>query len=238
MRTLLVSAIWLVACGGGGTSGNATEAGVVDGPVAPTMITISGTASSRGLGGTTPVDAATIAAYRNTDEATPVAMTTTNAQGNFSLTFDTGGMALVGFLKATKNGFAATYVYSPDPLAADTTGIPVNMLTSGNYDTIYTITQTSQMANTGTVAVIVRDAAMMPVAGATVSSMPAATYKYNGSNGLPNANASSTQADGTGYMLNAMPGPITVTASKTGLTFRSFPVKAFADSLTTTLIIP
>ena len=238
MRTLLASAITtlLFACGGGGGNGDGNPD--VDAPVAPMTITVSGTASSRGLGGTTPVDAATIGAYRNTDEATAVATAMTDAQGNFSITLDTGGMALVGYLKATKNGFATTYVYSPDPLAANTTGIPVNMLTTSTYDTLYTITQVSQMANTGTVAVIVRDAAMMPVAGATVSSTPAATYKYNGNNGLPTANATATNADGTGYMMNATPGAITVTASKSGSTFRSFPVKAFADSLTTTLVVP
>lgn len=201
-------------------------------------ITISGTASSRGLGGTTPVDAATIAAYRSTDDANAVAMATTDAQGNFSITLDTGGTALVGYLKATKNGFAATYVYSPDPLAANTTGIPVNMLTTGTYDTLYSLTQVQQAANTGTIAMIVRDAANMPVAGATVSSTPAGTYKYNGGNGLPNASAMMTQADGTGYVMNAPVGPITVTATKAGTTFRGFPVKAFADSLTTTLVIP
>ncbi|MDQ3366284.1 MAG: hypothetical protein M3680_12735 [Myxococcota bacterium] len=236
------------ACGGddgGNTSGadastdssGTTDAGV-DGPVAPAMITLTGTATARSAGGAAPVADAVIAAYRDADEATPIAMTTTSATGTFTLTVPTGGVALDGFLKATKAGFVVSYLYAPAPIATDTTMLPMNMLTTGNYGTVYALAGVGEEDAKGTIAVVVTDAANMPVAGATVSSTPAATYKYNGANGLPSSSATATAADGVAYMMNAPLGAVTVTAAKAGSTFAANGVKAFDGALTTTLIVP
>ncbi|MBA3818937.1 MAG: hypothetical protein H0X17_08600 [Deltaproteobacteria bacterium] len=249
MRTYLpILLLGCFACGGddGGNTGGAdastdssgTIDASVDGPIAPAMITLSGTATSRTVQGAQPVADAVIAAYRNADEATPVAMTTTTASGAFTLMVPTGGVALDGFLKATKAGFVATYLYAPAPIAADTAMLPIIMLTTGTYGTVYVLAGVGEQANKGTIAVVVTDAANMPVAGATVSSTPAATYKYNGANGLPSGSATATAADGVAYMMNAPLGPVTVTAAKAGSTFAAHAVKAFDGALTTTLIVP
>src|SRR6185295_7550816 len=103
------------------------------------MITISGTASSRGIGGTAPEANVTIAAYKNTDEATAVATTNTDAMGKFSLVIMTNGQPLDGFLKATKGGFTTSYLYPPRPVSADLAMVPMNMLTTSNFDTLYTL---------------------------------------------------------------------------------------------------
>ncbi|MDQ3295793.1 MAG: hypothetical protein M3619_04355 [Myxococcota bacterium] len=238
----------LFACGGDGGGGDGgggdaspDSSGTVDAapdaPSAPAMITLSGTATSRTAGGAQNVADAVIAAYRSSDEATPVAMTTTAANGTFTLTVPTGGVALDGFLKATKAGFVVTYLYAPKPITADTAMLPINMLTTTNYEALYNLTRVPKEANKGTVALVVTDAATMPVAGAAISSTPAATYKYN-MNGLPSSSATVTAADGVGYMMNAPLGAITVSATKTGSTFASHGVKVFQDSLTTTLIVP
>ncbi len=245
IRSLLL--LGLFACGGDSGGGGGTDAATdtsatadaaVDGAPAPAMITLSGTATSRTTGGAQPVAGAVIAAYRNTDEATPLAMTTTGTNGTFTLSVPTGGVALDGFLKATKAGFVVTYLYAPKPITADMAMLPMNMLTTANYGNLYALTATGQQASKGTVALVVTDAVTMPVAGATISSTPAATYKYNGSNGLPSSSATATAADGIGYMLNAAPGAIAISATKTGSTFASHTVKVFDGALTTTLIVP
>ena len=251
ITSLLLGSLFFIGCGddggsssgidapGGGTDGaNQVDGPTADAPMAPAMITISGTATSRSIGGSQPVAGAIVGAYKSSDEATPVAMATTDAQGNFTITVMTGGVALDGFLKATKAGMATTYLYAPDPIAMDTTMVPINMVTTGNYGTLYTLTQTQEQANTGVIALIVQDAAKMPVAGATMTSTPAGTYKYNGANGLPSNNATMTAADGTAYFLNAPLGAVTVGANKAGTTFKSHGVKVFASSLTTTLVVP
>jgi hypothetical protein len=237
MRSVLVASLVfaLVACGDdGGTNG------MIDAPAnVPMMITVTGTASSVGIGGRSPEADVTVAAYANSDENTVVAMTTTNAQGNYTLTITTDGQALDGYLKATKANFKETYLYPPDPLSADFAGASINMVTSGTYGALYSFSQVSQIAGMATIAMIVSDGTN-PVMGATVSSSPAGTYRYNGSNGLPAnmANAMTTNTDGIGYILNVAPGQVTVSGSKSGSTFRSHAVKARPDQLTTTLVIP
>jgi len=203
------------------------------------MVTVSGTASSVGISGKMPEMGVTVAAYANTDENTVVAMTTTDASGNYSLVITTNGQALDGYLKATKANFKETYLYPPDPLSADFAGASINMVTSGTYGALYSFSQVSQMAGMATIAMIVSDGTN-GVMGATVSSSPAGTYRYNGTNGLPAnmTNAMSTQADGIGYILNVAPGQVTVSGAKSGSTFRSHAIKARADQLTTTLVIP
>jgi hypothetical protein len=93
------------------------------------------------------------------------------------------------------------------------------------------------MTTTGAIAAEVEDGSGAFVAGATVSSNPAANkYCYNASN-FPSKNATATDTDGLGYMFNVT-GNATVSASKSGLTFQSHPLKARAGALTTTLITP
>src|SRR5688572_12981007 len=108
----LLALLCAAACGGGGGSDDGT--GMVDAPVAPAILTISGTATARSAGGSSPVDAATIAAYAAGNDTTPIAMTTTDASGNFSLVITTtAGQALNGYLKASKSGMVNTYLTTP-----------------------------------------------------------------------------------------------------------------------------
>ncbi len=98
----------LVGCGGddggggGATSDAATGGGAdakqfLDAPItAPAQITISGKATAQDTSGSMPLAGVTVAAFRTTDENTPIATTTTDAQGNYSLTLETGGVALDG----------------------------------------------------------------------------------------------------------------------------------------------
>jgi hypothetical protein len=78
----------------------------------------------------------------------------------------------------------------------------------------------------------------MGVGGVTISSTPAGTVRYNGSNGLPSSTATMTMADGLGYVFNVAPGQVTLSATGGGMTFKSHAVNARADQVTTTLITP
>lgn len=241
------------ACGS--DSKRTTDAAVPDGPPpvivdaaadampAPPMITISGTAVERMVQGSAPVEGATITGYRNGDDTTPVATTTSAADGTYTLTIATGGVALDGYLKATKTGFKDTYLYPPAPIAANVTA-PINMVTPTIYNAlvILGIGAGQQQAINGLIALIVVSGATadsMPVVDAKVSSNPESTYRYNGANGLPDATAEKTAADGTAYMFNVPADRnVVVSASKTGATFTSHGLKAWPDQLTTTLITP
>jgi hypothetical protein len=236
MRTTLVLCLLVLGCGddGGGGGGSA------DAATAPAMITVSGTATERSASGSNPRMGVMVAGYKNSDPNTPVVTAMTDASGNYSLVIPTGGVALDGFVKATFAGLIDTYLYPPRPLTADFASASINMVSQATLDTLSgTLCQRAQDSSMGLVAVLVSDAAEMPVAMATVSSQPAAAkYCYNGNSGFPMASATMTAADGIGYMINVAPGEVTVNAMKSGTTFVSHKVNARAGTLTTTPITP
>ncbi|MDB4961093.1 MAG: hypothetical protein JWP01_1092 [Myxococcales bacterium] len=223
----------MAACGGDDGGGGTP----VDAAVVATTVTVTGVTSTVGLGGSTPVEGVTVSAFKEGD-TTPVAMTTSNAMGEYSLVITTDGTALDGYVLGRQTGKKDNYLYPPKPLTADIPSAPVLMITQGTFDTLGSFARVNQDPAKAFIGVQVFNAANMPVAGVTIASSPAGTYKYNGSNGLPSSSATMTGADGIGYVFNVNPGTVTISASGGGLTFFSHPVNARADQLTTTLIQP
>jgi hypothetical protein len=231
IRLILILSM-LVGCGGD------DDGGGVDAPNVPAMIMISGTATSVGLSGSTPEEGVLVEAFENSNDTSPVANTMTDAQGNYTLVITTNGQPLDGFVKATKTGLVDTYLYPPRELIADFAGASLNMVPPGIFDFLSTACGGNQDPTKGTIAVLVVDAANTDVAGAMVSSSPAASKVcYNGADGLPSNAATVTAADGIGYLFNVT-GNVTVSAEATGATFASHAVTARAAALTTTLITP
>jgi hypothetical protein len=218
------------------------SAATVDTPSGGMMVMITGTVLQRQpAGNPTPVPDATVAGYRNGNDATPEAMTTSNAQGMYTLTVSTSGGSLDGYLKATKAGLKDAYLYPPAPITANVDA-PVNMVSQQTWDTLVGIALGggTQAADKGLIALIVVNgatAASMPVEGAVVTSNPASTVRYN--NGILPNGMTSTAADGTAYLLNVTAtAPVMVSATKTGLTLKSHSLTARPNVLTTTLITP
>lgn len=237
IRPLLpLSLFGLVACGGGG---DGDDAPTPDSPPAAQMITLSGTAQTISIGGTDPAEGVLVEAFRNSADTTVVTSATTDAQGNYTLTVETGGVALDGFIKATKSGLVDTYLYPDKPLGEDFDRASVNMVSSNTLELLAnTLCRADQDAAKGVIAALVFDAADVEVAGATISASPAPTDTcYNGSNGLPDNNATATAVDGIGYMFN-ITGDVTVSTTVTGVTYPSHKVIARGGALTTTLYRP
>ncbi|MBX3156653.1 MAG: hypothetical protein KF773_11675 [Deltaproteobacteria bacterium] len=226
------------ACGGGGGGGD--DDPDIDAPsTAPITITVSGQARELTAGGANPVEGVAIAAFKSSDEATPIATATTDAQGMYSLTVMTDG-PLDGYIRAKKAGLVDTYLYAPAPLDADFSNGSINMVSKSTYDLLSTLCQANQDAAKGTIAVLVADGIgtdAKGVMGATVASTPAATKVCYNSGGLPSAGATATATDGIAYLFNVT-GEASVSATKAGSTFKSHGVKARAGTLTTTPITP
>jgi hypothetical protein len=255
MRTTRVALI-LVAffgCGNDGKDKGGSDANNPPGPDAtqfldapPTMtaqVTVSGQATERTAQGSGPVQGVLIEAFRNSNETTPIAMTTTDAQGMYSITVDTNGESLDGFLKASKSGFVTTYLYPPYPLMMDFANASVIMITSGTYDALCNLGQAmcAHGDGQGLIGLIVTDGTN-PVGGATVSSNPLADpIVYNAMVGtlvLPSPSAMSTYTDGVAYLFNLAPGQVTVSATHPTMTLASHGAKTWANDLTTTVIVP
>lgn len=228
----------LAACGSDNKT--TTDAGNGSGSgSAAAMITITGTAKTVGAGSSSPAPGVTIGAYRNSDENTPVATATTDTAGAYTLTIMTNGQALDGFLKATLTGDLDTYLYPPAPLTADFSGAAINMVTENTVQLLSNVCGHGITEANGVIGVEVFDASMQPVAGASLSSTPAAAkYCFDGATpGLPDGAKTETAADGLGYMIDVS-GSVMVSASKSGTTFKSHSVKVRVGTLTTTLITP
>jgi len=246
MKARLSFAICLLAaCSGSGNNNGGDDTGDMPDakvfmdapPVVPGSITLNGNVSEQGLSSKSPVSGASIALYANSDQQHPLAMTTTNAQGDYSMTVMTSG-AIDGYMVATMSGYVDLYFYPTEPFAGNYTDGDMNMITPNNKNLLSQFSGGSQMAGKGLIALAVLDANDMPVTGATVSSMPAASaYRYNGNTGIPSNSAAMTGADGVAFMFNVS-GPVTVTASKSGMTFKSHVVEARADKMTTTAVAP
>lgn len=220
-----------VGCGEDGGGG-------ADAPNIPAIINITGTVAGRSATTSMPVEGATLGAYRNGADATPVATTTSGANGNYTLAIVTNGLGLDGYVKGTSAGYMDTYVYPPEIVTADLGSASVNMVTPSTFDLLAsTLCGANQQSTNGTIAVIVVDEAQDFVAGATVASAPGASkYCYN-SGGTPNRNVTSTDVDGIAYMFDVT-GQVTVSAMKPGATFSSHRVTARPGMFTTTLITP
>ena len=236
------SLVVLAACGG--KTGSTTDATppmadamvFLDAPPnVSAMIKISGNTSEQGLSTSTPVAGVTIGIFKSSDEATPLATATTDALGNYSVMVETHHQPIVGYVKATKSPYVDSYVYEAGAITADLK-VDVNMISQGNFNLLSTFAGGNQMAGKGVIALGVLDASSMPVVGATVSSTPASNpYRYDGSNGIPDSNATATNTDGYAYMFN-VPGQVTISAAKAGAVFKSHPINAHADAFTTTVI--
>jgi hypothetical protein len=234
MRGVILAASVLAACGDdGGNTG-------VDAKPVPAMITITGQARAYTASGTEPRAGVTITAYRNDDETTVVAQATSDADGNYSITVETGGVALDGYFKGTLPDYMDTYLYPPWPVAMDFAGATIAMLTPDIFELLANTFCGANQPASGKAAVtaVVLDNELSSVAGATVGSAPAAAkYCYN-EGGFPNRSATATAADGTAYFLNLPPGRVTVNAMLPGATYATHSVLARADVFTTTLFQP
>src|SRR4029077_12296670 len=98
-------------------------------------ITLTGSAVEQGQSGSTALSAVTIAAYQNGADATPVVTATSDAQGNYSLALDVP--TFDGYVKASKSGYADTFLYPAAPWSQDAT-IQTSLLSSSTYSLLDT----------------------------------------------------------------------------------------------------
>ena len=244
MKTQL-ALILIAACGGGGNSSDGVDAAKsIDAkifldapPVVNTMITISGTASSQGASASAPLAGVVVALFKTGNETTAVATSTTGADGKYSFSIQTNGLVVDAFIKATKSTFADNYIYPTAPFQADTATVDASMIATSDFSGLGILT--GQQTTNGFVAAIVLDGSGAPVAGATISSSPASgKYAYADNNGYPTG-TTATIADGRAFFINVPPSaPTTISASKTGVAFKSHPLVAHANALTTTFLAP
>jgi hypothetical protein len=250
MRILAILPILLAgACGGssgndnpsGGSADAAVDSATGGGSGSGATIKISGIATLQSVTGPSMASGVTVAAYANSDEATVVAMATTDANGSYTLNLPTG-TPLDGFLMATKTGIPTTYLYPQAPLSADFDKAAINMVDSFSYSILTGGSVGNQTAEQGMIALLVVDSqtALNPIPGAAVTSSPAAgaTAYSKVNTPIPDNTAAVTLDDGRAFLFRYAPGTVTVMATKQGTTFKPTTLKVHKNAFTTTLITP
>lgn len=233
MKTSAILAMLLFAACGDDQKAGSDASVQVDAPkVVPATITISGKAidplknsADKSLAGVT------VTANKVSDDS-EVATATTGADGTYTLSVTTGGAAVDGYVKASLATYTDTYLYPPGVLEGDFANASINMLTPDSIQLLYTVAGVTQDAAAGSVSMELTDAAGGFVSGATITTDPAATYRY----GNPPAGKVSSGADGIASALNAPVGNVTLNAMVDGGTFKSHTIKVRANAFTTTIV--
>ena len=202
---------------------------------APPLINITGQVTSNVLS-PTPVHGASVVAFR-TGDTTTLASAITNTPGNYSLAITSGGTPVDGYLRVTDSSHHIdTYAYPAVPLAGDATK-NVLMVSSSEFSVLAAAAGITPVAGDGFIGVVVKNCAGTAIAGATVTSTPAGTVRYN-VGGVPSSTAMSTAVDGVAYIANVAPGNVTVQSNAGGYTLRQHVVNARPNVITLTEIQP
>jgi hypothetical protein len=219
--------------GGSGKGGSGSGSG---GGGIPATITISGQAIVQGQSSSSPQAGVAIAVYATGNDSTALATATTDSSGNYSLQLPTHGQPVDGYIKATMSGLVDTYVYPPAPMSADSSNATASMVSTDDYSGLVGIEGAD--SSNGMIILDVLDASLAPVSGAKVSSNPASGKSaYMNSSGQP-FSSSSTYTDGLAFLFDVpTSGAVTVSASKSGMTFASHAVTARGGALTTTVVV-
>lgn len=234
-RALLALLIPVAACGDSSGPGAGFEClGAAVPTTAPATIAVAGQIRANALS-PSALGNAIIEAFR-TGNTTLLAADTSETAGFYSLSVTTGGTPVDGYLRVTHSGQLDTYAYPSRPLFADI-ATNVLMVTSSELAFLATAVGVPQTAGTGFIGVIVKDCNGDPIAGATVTTNPAGTVRYN-SETTPSGSATSTSGDGVAYVFNVTAGTVTVQANGRGHALRQHVVNARADVVTLTEIQP
>jgi hypothetical protein len=235
-RALLALLIPVAACGGdsSGPDVGFRCLGQALPDSAPALVSVSGQVRANALNPNALAGAA-VFAFR-TGDTTTLDADTSNTPGFYSLSITTGGTPVDGYLRLTHSGQITTYAYPSRPLAADLV-TNVLMITSSEFDFLASLVSVTPTVGNGFIGVIVKNCDGTPIAGATVTTNPAGTVRYNAGS-TPSPSATSTSSDGVAYVFNVAAGNVTVQANGGGHTLRQHVLNARADVITLTEIQP
>lgn len=201
---------------------------------APALVNVTGRVTANVLS-PNPVPGAFVFGFRTAGTDT-LAADTTDTPGNYSLSITSGGAPVNGYVRVTDGSHLDTYAYPAVPLAGDVTE-NVLMVSSNEFATLAAAAGITPVPGDGFIGLVVRNCAGAPVEGATVTSNPAGTVRYNTA-GFPSSSATSTASDGVAYIANVTAGNVTVQANASGHALRQHIVNARAGAITLTEIQP
>jgi hypothetical protein len=213
---------------------SADPVGIDSPPGSPSTFQISGTTSTVGGSGAMPLGNVSVEAY---GQAGLVASTQSAVEGPFSLVVMqvAGG---VSYLHATHADYLDSYLFPPQPIAADfSVGSYAILLSPQTLQLVEMLTMVTQQPGKGWIALLIVDNTMTPV-GDAVAVASGGQVLYNGTDGLPTSGGQATHSDGVAYVFNAPVGSVEIGALKAGISFRSHTIDVRADLVTLAFVAP
>ncbi len=182
---------------------------------APATVTFAGTTDTLSGMALGAVGSVVLDAYKVSDPTTVIGTVTSDAvAGTFSKSLDTGLVPLDAFVKGTKAAYRTTYLYPPNPLAADATGVLFPIISDATFTMVSAIATQDDSVN-GALFIIVADCSGTALGTATLTVTQA---------GAPvgtvfNIGQFVSQLAGYYFVFNVPDGPTQIQASVGSLTF-------------------
>jgi hypothetical protein len=195
---------------------------------------IAGHAFTVGIAGQTSLSGVRVDALAAPDSTMPIASAESAADGGYEIVIPNGTVAV---LRAQATGYFDTDLYPQAALATDTNGLDPVMLTSDTFSLLSDLVQVAQDASRGWIGVRVVDERNLPLGNASLT-VDGGVVRYNGANGLPIADGTETQPDGTAYVFNTPVGSVQLSVLHIGMPFALRTVPARAGSVTLAFIGP
>jgi hypothetical protein len=202
--------------------------------VAADPLPVGGVVQSFGTSGIEPVGGVLVQAFRSDDSL--VTSTTTDSQGNFSLSIATGGVPFNGYLFMTKAGLVPASVYWSKPLTSANTSTPF-VLNSGTETLLYGLAGLRADSGAGTVAVSVADCAGTPLNDAFVFIDQNGSGPASGPYSLANLGIPSSGLPNS-WFFNVPPGQTTSSANYHGTSLGQTSFTVLAGQSTYVIVTP
>jgi hypothetical protein len=204
---------------------------------APDPISVGGTVSSVGLGGTSPLRNATVQALPVSGGAA-LATTTSAADGRYTLSLPSGGRPLDVYVRATSGSLLATELYGAAPAVADASSSNFVLASLMIFNFAAGLVDVDQDPALGAATVSVTDCDGNPVQGATVTGFADGVRVYYAAEGKPSTTPTATDVDGLAFVFNAPLGDVNVGATVDGDELRAHRITIRRSTVTLTAIAP
>jgi hypothetical protein len=192
-------------------------------PVAADPLVISGTVGDFQLPGFIAADGVLIEVHKRSDDSL-VTSTTTDKNGNFSLSVPTAGVPFDGYLALSKAGYVSAREYWSRPLTGQTSSV-LFLLSTPILNAVYTTIGQVRQPNAGTLALAFTDCGGAPIAvidadvfvepsggwliNSGVYGLPGSTWVFNQAVGVTNISAVSGQTAFGATQFNVVSGQLT-----------------------------
>jgi len=213
------------------------------GMAAPTTaadpVTIAGTTETFSGQNLSPIGGVTVQAFKTgtataLDTQTSAATVGTFTTGNLV----TGGTPLDGYIRASLATYRTTYLYPPNKVVANLSGVPVPIISDATFGMLTQFLGAQNDDTSGVLLVTVTDCALMAITGASLTAKEG------------NTNVTITDLSQFGFpafvATNVPDGDVTLTASYNNMTFPVRTVHAYKKpgdanaegTITSTAVVP